>query len=107
MLMNEIITSASALRNYSVIILDEAHERTVNTDVLLGLLVKMVKENSARLKVVVTSATLNVGLFSQFLGACPVVTIPGRMFPVEVIYETQYNAYSVMNNVVRKVMQII
>jgi HrpA-like RNA helicase len=107
MLMNEIITSASALGNYSVIILDEAHERTVNTDVLLGLLVKMVKENSAKFKLVVTSATLNVDLFSKFLETCPVITIPGRMFPVEVIYEAQSNGYSVMNNVVRKVMQIV
>eukprot|EP00667_Euglena_gracilis_P000133 EG_transcript_133 len=73
-------------KKYAAIVVDEAHERSTNTDILLGLLKNAVLLGGATVKVVVTSATLDTGLFTAFFGGCPLVTIPGRMFPVAVRY---------------------
>lgn len=81
------------LASYSVIMLDEAHERTVHTDVLFGLLKKTVKRRKD-LKLIVTSATLDAEKFCAYFFNCPVFTIPGRTYPVELLYskepETDY-----------------
>ncbi|KAJ8917644.1 hypothetical protein NQ315_005091 [Exocentrus adspersus] len=81
------------LKQYSVIMLDEAHERTIHTDVLFGLLKQAVTKRS-ELKLIVTSATLDAVKFSQYFFEAPIFTIPGRTFPVEVLYtkepETDY-----------------
>uniref|UniRef100_A0A0A9YMY4 RNA helicase n=1 Tax=Lygus hesperus TaxID=30085 RepID=A0A0A9YMY4_LYGHE len=92
MLLRECLVDLD-LKNYSVIMLDEAHERTIHTDVLFGLL-KQAVQKRAELKLIVTSATLDAVKFSQYFFEAPIFTIPGRTFPVEVLYtkepETDY-----------------
>ena len=73
------------LDQYSCIIMDEAHERALNTDVLMGL-IKKVLARRRDLKLIVTSATMNAERFSRFYGGAPEFFIPGRTFPVDIQY---------------------
>lgn len=75
----------SDLDKYSCIIMDEAHERALNTDVLMGL-IKKVLARRRDLKLIVTSATMNSDRFSRFYGGAPEFVIPGRTFPVDIQY---------------------
>ncbi|KAG4301955.1 hypothetical protein PCK1_001931 [Pneumocystis canis] len=75
----------SDLGKYSCIIMDEAHERSLNTDILLGL-IKSILTRRKDLKLIVTSATLNAERFSRFFGNAPQFNIPGRTFPVDILF---------------------
>ncbi|KAK3086642.1 hypothetical protein FSP39_021298 [Pinctada imbricata] len=75
----------SDLDNYSAVIMDEAHERSLNTDVLFGLLRDVISRRHD-LKLIVTSATMDATKFSTFFGNVPIFTIPGRTFPVDVLF---------------------
>jgi pre-mRNA-splicing factor ATP-dependent RNA helicase DHX38/PRP16 len=73
------------LDRYSCVIMDEAHERALNTDVLMGLF-KKILQRRRDLKLIVTSATMNSKRFSDFYGGAPEFFIPGRTFPVDVMF---------------------
>ncbi|AKV04584.1 ATP-dependent RNA helicase HrpA [Labilithrix luteola] len=74
------------LKRYDTIIIDEAHERTLTIDFLLGWIKRILPERPD-LKVIVSSATLETERFSEFFGGAPVIQVEGRTFPVEVLYE--------------------
>jgi len=73
------------LRAYDTLIIDEAHERSLNVDFLLGYLKRLLPRRP-ELKVIVTSATIDPQRFSQHFGDAPVIEIPGRGYPVQTRY---------------------
>ncbi|HEY1533464.1 MAG TPA: ATP-dependent RNA helicase HrpA, partial [Polyangiaceae bacterium] len=74
------------LQRYDTLIIDEAHERSLTIDFLLGWLKRILPERPD-LKVLVSSATIETERFSEFFGGAPVIQVEGRTFPVEVLYE--------------------
>jgi len=101
-LMRELINDRM-LRKYSVVVMDEAHERSVNTDVLLGAMKDVLRERMD-FKLLVTSATMELEKFARFFGA-PIFTIPGRTFPVSMNYE-RAPAMDYVETAVLKVLEI-
>lgn len=87
MLLREVLNDLEVSK-YSVIMLDEAHDRTINTDVLFGLMKRAVKKRPD-LKMIVTSATLDAEKFSTYFFNSHIFTIPGRTYPVEILYSKE------------------
>ena len=73
------------LSKYDTLIIDEAHERSLNIDFLLGYLKNLLAQRSD-LKLIITSATIDVEKFSQHFNSAPVVEVSGRTYPVDIIY---------------------
>jgi ATP-dependent helicase HrpA len=78
------------LSMYDTLIIDEAHERSLNIDFILGYLRKLL-QSRPDLKVIISSATIDTSLFSKAFNNAPVIEVSGRMFPVETLYCTEDN----------------
>ena len=83
-LLNDCIADRT-FSKYSCLVIDEAHERSLSTDILLAC-IKQCLPYRPDLKVIVTSATIDPELFVRYFGSCPVIKVSGRMFPVDVIW---------------------
>ncbi|CAH0058780.1 unnamed protein product [Clonostachys solani] len=84
MLLREFMTEPD-LAGYSALMIDEAHERTVHTDILLALIKDLSRERPD-LKLLISSATMNAEKFSTYFDDAPIFNIPGRRYPVDIYY---------------------
>ncbi|KAK9464123.1 P-loop containing nucleoside triphosphate hydrolase protein [Lipomyces oligophaga] len=105
MLLRELLVRSN-LRSYSTIIIDEAHERTVVTDLLLGFLKQLTASpSSSNPRIIIMSATLDAERFSKFFNGAQVLYVEGRKFPVARFYLDQ-PVQDIVDAVVRAVVQI-
>ena len=74
------------LSKYSVIMVDEAHERSLNIDFILGLLKRILQERQD-FKVIISSATINTDMFSMYFNECPIIKIDAMTYPVTLIFD--------------------
>ena len=106
------MSSDPFLSQYSVIVIDEVHERHIHTDFLLGVLKCLVNQRED-LKIVLMSATININLFSGYFDDCPVIKVPGRLYPIQLEYnpiskeEQSFKTQRLDPSPYLKVMQLI
>lgn len=103
------------LSKYSVIMVDEAHERSLNIDFVLGLLKRVLQERKD-FRVIVSSATMNTQVFSEYFNNAPIVSIDTITYPVSVIYDapskeisttTEAGAELILNKIVSTVERVL
>ena len=82
--------SDTKLSNYDVIILDEVHERHLQSDLLLGLISEVILSRD-NLRLVLMSATINIELFQNYFSGCPIIQVPGRLYPIQLQYRPPGN----------------
>ncbi len=85
------------LQHYDTLIIDEAHERSLNIDFLLGY-IKRILPKRPELKVIITSATIDTEKFSHFFDNAPIITVSGRTYPVEIRYRPYQSADKTQNS---------
>jgi len=90
MLLRELMTEPD-LGGYSALMIDEAHERTVHTDILLAI-IKDIARARTDLKILISSATMNASKFATYFDDAPIFNIPGRRYPVDIHYTPQPEA---------------
>ncbi len=100
------IQSDPELSRYSVIMVDEAHERSINIDFLLGLLKELLKRRPD-LKVVISSATIDAEKFSEYFNGAPIISVPGRVYPVEIIWHADDQCIWDTQHMVRLVTETV
>ncbi|EMG45744.1 DHR2 Probable ATP-dependent RNA helicase DHR2 [Candida maltosa Xu316] len=105
MLLREIMIDMN-LTKYSTIIIDEAHERTILTDLIMGFLKSLIVSGKRNdLKIVVMSATLNAELFSKFFDGAPILYVEGKMFPVSQYY-LDAESEDIADTMIRAIVQV-
>ena len=102
--LNELLEDRK-LSKYSFVVIDEAHERNMNTDILLSLIKDAARLNP-ELRFVITSATLNEDLFVKYFD-CPSIRVPGRTYPVEILYRPPKGNMTRLDAVEQLVREII
>lgn len=85
MLLREFLSEPD-LNSYKVIMIDEAHERSLSTDVVMGLVKDIARHRGDDVRVIISSATMDTLKFSKYFDDAPVYTIPGRRFEVDIFY---------------------
>lgn len=85
MLLREFLSEPD-LKSYDVIVVDEAHERSMSTDIVMGLVKDIARFRGDDVRVVISSATMNTKKFSAYFDGAPVYTVPGRRYDVDVFY---------------------
>lgn len=94
------------LTKYDALIIDEAHERSLNIDFLLGYLKRLLTKRP-ELKLIITSATIDVERFSEFFNKAPIFSVSGRSYPVDVVYRPPYEGDEYNNSLPEQIAEAI